>query len=153
MKLVCIWFVYFDYNMFDCNVVVYELKCHCWNFSVVVELLEMTQCSCEIVSLNLCFVKYCTYMPRRNTSQIPSEQPELPQDRTDRLRAGRIAPTGSARREKEASRPPMTGRGGTGYSRVQYKSMYLVFDLIKKMSLGHQQSVAEIVRQINNWIL
>jgi len=25
MKLVSIWFVNFDYNMFDCNVVVYEL--------------------------------------------------------------------------------------------------------------------------------
>jgi len=49
MKLVSIWFVNFDYNMFECNVVVNRLKCHCWNFSVVVELLEMKQCSCEIV--------------------------------------------------------------------------------------------------------
>ena len=87
MKLVSIWFVNFDYNMFDCNVVVYILKCHCWNFSVVVELLEMTQCSCENVSLNLSFVKCCADMPRRNTSQRP---PEPPQDRSGRLRAGNI---------------------------------------------------------------
>jgi len=74
----------------------------------------MTQCWCEIVSLNLRFVKYCADMPQRNTFQILSEQPELPQDKTDRLRAGRIAPTRSARREKEASRPPMAGRGRGG---------------------------------------
>jgi len=118
MKLVSIWFVNFDYNMFDCNVVVYGLKCHCWNFRVVVKLLEMTQCSCEIVSFNLCFVKYCADMSQRNTSQIPSEQSEPPQDRSDRLRVGRIAPTGSARREKEASRPPMVGRGRGGGTRI-----------------------------------
>ena len=49
IKLVSIWFVNFDYSMFDCNVIVYGLKWHCWNFSVVVELLEMTQCACENV--------------------------------------------------------------------------------------------------------
>lgn len=61
----------------------------------------------------MCFVKYCADMSRRNTSQIPSEQ-----DRSDRLRAGRIAPTGSVRREKEASRPPMAGRGRGGGTRI-----------------------------------
>jgi len=54
-------------------------------------------------------------MPRRNTSQRP---PEPPQDRSDRLRAGRIAPTDSARREKEASHPLMAGRGRGGGTRL-----------------------------------
>ena len=57
-------------------------------------------------------------MSRRNTSQRP---PEPPQDRSDRFRAGRSAPTGSLRREKQALRPPMTGRwrgGGTRLARV-----------------------------------
>ena len=75
----------------------------------------MTQCSCENVSLNLCFVNCCADMPRRNTSQRP---PEPPQDMSDKLRAGRIAPTDSARREKEASRPPMAGRGRGGGTRI-----------------------------------
>jgi len=51
-----------------------------------------------------------------NTSQRP------PQDRTDKLRAGRPAPTDSLRREKQALRPPMTGRGiggGTRLARVE----------------------------------
>ncbi len=52
-------------------------------------------------------------MSRRNTSQIPSKQ-----DRSDILRAGRIAPTGSVSREKEASRPPMAGRGRGGGTRI-----------------------------------
>ena len=53
-----------------------------------------------------------------NTSQRPSEPP---QDRSDRLRAGRHAPTSSAQREKQALRPPMAGRGrggGTGLAKV-----------------------------------
>jgi len=54
-------------------------------------------------------------MSRRNTSKRPLEPP---QDRSDRIRAGRIAPTGSARREKEASRPPMAGRGRGGGTRL-----------------------------------
>jgi len=55
-------------------------------------------------------------MSRMNTSQRP------PQDRTDKLRAGRPAPTDSLRREKQALRPPMTGRGiggGTRLARVE----------------------------------
>ena len=51
-------------------------------------------------------------MSRRNTSQRP------PQDRSDRLRAGRPAPTGSLRREKQALRPPMTDRGRAGGMRL-----------------------------------
>ena len=54
----------------------------------------------------------CADMSRRNTSQRP------PQDRSDRLRAGRPAPTGSLRREKQALRPPMTGRGRGGGTRL-----------------------------------
>lgn len=54
-------------------------------------------------------------MPQRNTSQRP---PEPSQDRSDRLRAGRMAPTGSARREKEALHPPMAGRGRGGGTRL-----------------------------------
>jgi hypothetical protein len=54
-------------------------------------------------------------MSRRNTSQRP---PEPPQDRTDRLRLGRPAPTSSARREKQALRPPMAGRGRGGGTRL-----------------------------------
>jgi len=54
-------------------------------------------------------------MSRRNTSQRP---PEPPQDRSDRFRAGRPAPTGSARREKEALRPPTIGRGRGGGTRL-----------------------------------
>jgi len=57
-------------------------------------------------------------MPRRNTSQRPPEPSQPPQDMSDRLRARRIAPTGSARREKEASRPPMAGRGRGGGTRL-----------------------------------
>lgn len=34
------------------------------------------------------------------------------------LRAGRPAPTGSARREKQALRPPMAGRGRGGGTRL-----------------------------------
>jgi len=46
-----------------------------------------------------------------------------PEERSDRLRLGRPALTSSARREKQALRPPMDGRGkgrlgGTGLSRV-----------------------------------
>ena len=44
--------------------------------------------------------------------------PQPPQDRSDKFRAGRIAPTSSARREKEASRPPMAGRGRGGGTRL-----------------------------------
>jgi len=47
-------------------------------------------------------------MSRRNTSQ---RLPEPPQDRSDRFRVGRPAPTGSLLREKQALRPPMAGRG------------------------------------------
>jgi len=47
-------------------------------------------------------------MSRRNTSQRPLEPP---QDRTDRLRLGRHAPTSNARREKQAIHPHMAGRG------------------------------------------
>jgi len=54
-------------------------------------------------------------MSRRNTSQRP---PEPPQDRSDRHRAGRLAPTGSLRREKQALHPPMTGRGRGGGTRL-----------------------------------
>ena len=57
-------------------------------------------------------------MSRRNTSQ---RLPEPPQDRSDRFRAARTVPTGSLRREKQALRPPMTGRGrggGTGLAIV-----------------------------------
>ena len=57
-----------------------------------------------------------------NTSQRPSEPP---QDRSDRLKAGRHAPTSSAQREKQALHPPMAGRGrgrgrlrGIGLARV-----------------------------------
>jgi len=114
IKLVRIRFVSVDYNMFDCNVVVYGLKWHCWNFSVV-ELLEMAQCPCENVSLNFCFLKCFADMPRRNTSQ---RLPEPPQDRTDRLRLGRPAPTSSARRKKQALQPPMVGRGRGGGTRL-----------------------------------
>jgi len=53
IKLVRIWFVNVDYNMFDCNVVVYGLKRHCRNISVVVELLEMIQCPCVVVQICL----------------------------------------------------------------------------------------------------
>jgi len=54
-------------------------------------------------------------MSRRNTSQRP---PEPPQDRSDKFKAGRPAPTGSFRREKQALRPPMTGRGRGGGTRL-----------------------------------
>jgi len=57
-------------------------------------------------------------MSRRNTSQ---RLPEPPQDRSDRFRAGKPAPTGSLRREKQALHPPMVGRGrggGTIFGRV-----------------------------------
>ena len=54
-------------------------------------------------------------MSRKNTSQRP---PELPQDRSDRFRAGRPAPTSSLRREKQALRPPMPGRGRGGGTRL-----------------------------------
>lgn len=54
-------------------------------------------------------------MSRRNTSQRP---PEPPQDRSDRLRAGRPAPTSSVRREKQALRPPIVGRGRGGETRL-----------------------------------
>jgi len=37
MKLVRIWFVNVDYSEFDCNVVVYRLKWHYQNLTVVVE--------------------------------------------------------------------------------------------------------------------
>jgi len=68
----------------------------------------MTQCPFENVLLIFCFLKCCADMSQRSTSHRP---PEPPQDRSDRLRAGRPAPTSSYRREKEALRPPMTGRG------------------------------------------
>ena len=54
-------------------------------------------------------------MSRRSTSQRP---PEPPQDRSDRFRAGRPAPIGSFRREKQALRPPMAGRGRGGGTRL-----------------------------------
>jgi len=54
-------------------------------------------------------------MSRRNTSQRP---PEPPQDRSDRLRAGRPTPTSSAWREKQALHPPMAGRGRGGGTRL-----------------------------------
>jgi len=54
-------------------------------------------------------------MSRRNTSQRP---PEPPQDRSDRFNAGRPAPTGSLRREKQALRPHMAGRGRGGGTRL-----------------------------------
>jgi len=111
MKLVKNMFVNVYYSYFDYKVVVYGLKWHCRNISVVVEFLEMTQCPCENVSLIFCFFKCCADMSRRNTSQRP---PEPPQDRSDRLRAGRPAPTSSARREKQALHPPMAGRGRGG---------------------------------------
>jgi len=44
--------------------------------------------------------------------------PEPPQDRTDRLRAGRPAPTSSVRREKQALHPHMAGRGRSGGTRL-----------------------------------
>jgi len=44
--------------------------------------------------------------------------PEPPQDRSDKFRAGRPAPTGSLRREKQALRPPMAGRGRGGGTRL-----------------------------------
>ena len=53
----------------------------------------------------------CTDITRRNTSQ---RSPEPPQNRSDRLRAGRPAPTSSLRREKQALRPPMTVEGEVG---------------------------------------
>ena len=71
----------------------------------------MTQCPCENVSLIFCFLKCCVDMSRRNMSQRP---PEPPQDRSDRFRAGRPAPTGNLRREKQALRPPMAGQGKGG---------------------------------------
>jgi len=43
---------------------------------------------------------------------------ESPQDRTDRLRLGRPAPTSSARREKQVLHPPMVGRGRVGGTRL-----------------------------------
>jgi len=46
-------------------------------------------------------------MSRRNTF-------ERPEERTDRLRLGRPTSTNSARREKQAVRPPLTGRGVGG---------------------------------------
>ena len=54
-------------------------------------------------------------MSWRNTSQRPLEPP---QDRSDRLRAGRLAPTSSARREKQALHPPRVGRGRGGRTRL-----------------------------------
>ena len=54
-------------------------------------------------------------MSRRNTSQRP---PEPPQDKSDKFRAGRPAPTGSFWREKQALRPPMTGRGRGGGTKL-----------------------------------
>jgi len=59
--------------------------------------------------------KCCADMSRRNTSQRPLEPP---QDRSDRFRVGRPAPTGSLRREKQALRPPMAGRGRGGRTRL-----------------------------------
>jgi len=55
--------------------------------------------------------KCCAHMSRRNTSQRP---PEPPQDRSDRFRAGKPAPTGRFQRKKKALRPPMAGRGKVG---------------------------------------
>ena len=75
----------------------------------------MTQCPCENVSLIFCFLKCCADMSRRNMSHRP---PEPPQDRSDKFRAGRPAPTGSLRREKQALRPPMAGRGRGGGTRL-----------------------------------
>jgi len=88
-------------------VVVYRLKCHYPNISVVVvELLEMTQCSYENVSLIVCFLKCCADMSRRKMSQRPPEVTNL------RLRLGREQhSTSSARREKQATLPPLVGRG------------------------------------------
>ena len=63
----------------------------------------------------LAFFKCCADMPRKNSSQRP---PEPPQDRSDRLRASRPAPTGSVRMEKQALRPPMAGRGRGGGMRL-----------------------------------
>jgi len=54
-------------------------------------------------------------MSQRNTSQRPSKPP---QDRNDRLRAGRPASTSSAQREKQALHPLMTGRGRGGGTRL-----------------------------------
>jgi len=71
----------------------------------------MTQCLCENVSLIFCFLKCCADMPQR------PPQPEPPQDRSDKFRAGRLAPTGSARREKQALNHPMAGRGRGGGTR------------------------------------
>jgi hypothetical protein len=44
--------------------------------------------------------------------------PEPPEDRTDILRLGRPAPNSSARREKQALRPPMADRGRGGGTRL-----------------------------------
>ena len=52
-------------------------------------------------------------MSQRNTSE------RQPEERTDRLRLGRVqSSTSSARREKEASRPPLAGRGKGGGTRL-----------------------------------
>jgi len=52
-------------------------------------------------------------MSRRNTSQRP------PEEKTDRLRLGRVqSSTSSARGEKEAARPPLVGRGRGGGTRL-----------------------------------
>jgi len=67
------------------------------------------------VPLIFCFLKCCADKSRRNTSQRPSEPP---QDKSDKFRARRPAPTGSLRREKQALRPPMAGRGRGGRTRL-----------------------------------
>ena len=111
MKLGRIWFVNVNYSMFESNVVVYGLKWRCPNISVVVvELLEMTQCPYENVSLIFCFLKCCAYMSRRNTSQRPEE-------RSDRLRLGRPTSTSGARREKQVVLVPLADRGRGGEAR------------------------------------
>jgi hypothetical protein len=100
MKFVRNMFVNVDYSYFDCNLIVYGLKWHCQNLSVVVEFLEMLlNCPYENVSLNFCFLKCCADM-----SQMP-----------DRVRLGRQqSSTSSAWREKQAVHSPLAGwrRGG-----------------------------------------
>jgi len=69
--------------------------------------MTLTQCPYENVSLNFYFFKCCEDMSQMDMSNRPR--------RPNKMRGERESSTSSARREKQALRPPMAGRERGGH--------------------------------------
>jgi len=120
----------------------------------------MTQCPYENVSFIFCFLKCCADISQRNTSQRPLELT------SDGLRLGRVQSSiSSVRREMDARRPPLVGRGrgGTRLARVDASgastSQTGPSQMVDRRSLNSimrsisRRKIRLIMRSLNNIIL